>query len=65
MRPPRPPALDLVFRLSVPGTPVMVTESFTIDIPTLEATSVDFGLLVDVSGSYGYVFSDLRVLRMK
>lgn len=38
--------------LSVPGTPVTITESFTVDVPLLDQTSVDFGLLVDVSSSY-------------
>lgn len=31
----------------------VVTKSFSVDIPALEQTDVDFGLLVDVSGSYG------------
>lgn len=29
-----------------------MTESFTVDVPELDQTSVDFGLLVDGTGSY-------------
>lgn len=32
--------------------PVVTTTSFSVEVPELEETSVDFGLLVDVTGSY-------------
>lgn len=34
------------------GEPVSVTETFTVEVPVLDETSLDFGLLVDVSSSY-------------
>lgn len=34
------------------GLPVVTTNSFSVEVPELDETSVDFGLLVDVSGSY-------------
>eukprot|EP00752_Nemacystus_decipiens_P002185 g2080.t1 len=45
-----------------PGTPVSVTETFTVQVPELDETSVDFGLLVDVSGSYGDDILNLQLL---
>ncbi|CAN0426046.1 unnamed protein product [Ectocarpus sp. 12 AP-2014] len=44
------------------GTPVSVTESFTVKVPELNETSVDFGLLVDVSSSYAGDIANLKLL---
>ncbi|CAM9939491.1 unnamed protein product, partial [Ectocarpus sp. 4 AP-2014] len=43
------------------GMPVTVTETFTVDVPDLAQSSLDFGLLVDVSGSY---FGDIANLKL-
>lgn len=34
------------------GEPVTITETFSVYLPALATSAVDFGLLVDVSGSY-------------
>lgn len=49
------------------GLPVVTTNSFSVEVPELDETSVDFGLLVDVSGSYrcvgdGHPFSSLLTI---
>ncbi|CAM9655002.1 unnamed protein product [Ectocarpus sp. 13 AM-2016] len=44
------------------GTPVSVTESFMVKVPELNETSVDFGVLVDVSFSYAGDIANLKLL---